>query len=243
MSSIVSFQDVEKVTTVECKIGGSFRNDVQHSDTRTISASDESNEASVNDAQGDGSALNQNVNDLQGVCKLEESSLSNTSNNSQHVDIKFITDGAETTADSAKKCPTHPGESESKSENSFPGQPSSQLESGLCSEKKTDFQITKTCTDASQIIADVVESIEQESAPPVAPPRRKRKKKKSTGDTQVSITYLNHNDSILLELHTFLHIPQPSLSVGVYVYKLRQSTYLQNCFSQEETGASFLKNT
>lgn len=47
--------------------------------------------------------------------------------------------------------------------------------------KKTEF--AKSKTDASQIVADVVESIEQESAPPVAPPRRRKKKKKaSIGD-------------------------------------------------------------
>ena len=41
-------------------------------------------------------------------------------------------------------------------------------------------------TDASQIIADVVESIEQESTPPVAPPRRRKRKKKAEGELQVS---------------------------------------------------------
>ena len=177
------------MTAVNNEIGGSFRNDVQLVKTGTISVGGESNEASVNEAQGNGMALNQNVNDLQGMCTLDDSSLSNSSNNSQHVVSKIVADGVETIVDSDKKCQTHPGESEATSENSFPDQPGSQLESGLCGEKKTVFSVTKTCTDASQIIADVVESIEQESAPPVAPPRRKRKKKKSTGDTHVSITY------------------------------------------------------
>ena len=177
------------MTAVNNEIGGSFRNDVQDVNTRTISVGGESNEASVNEAQGNGTALNQNVNDLQGMCTLDDSSLSNSSNNSQHVVSKIVADGVETSADSDKKCLTYSGESESTSENSFLDQPDSQLESGLRGEKKAVFSVTKTCTDASQIIADVVESIEQESAPPVAPPRRKRKKKKSTGDTHVSITY------------------------------------------------------
>jgi len=51
--------------------------------------------------------------------------------------------------------------------------------------KKTDLTMPKT--DASQIIADVVESIEQESTPPVAPPRRRKRKKKADGELQVSI--------------------------------------------------------
>lgn len=54
-----------------------------------------------------------------------------------------------------------------------------------CSEKKGDISGLEFCTNASQIIAGVVESIEQESTiPPVAPPRRKRKNKKSASDTQ-----------------------------------------------------------
>ncbi|KAK2573339.1 WD repeat-containing protein 44 [Acropora cervicornis] len=54
-----------------------------------------------------------------------------------------------------------------------------------CSEKKGDISGPEFCTNASQIIAGVVESIEQESTiPPVAPPRRKRKNKKSASDSQ-----------------------------------------------------------
>ena len=61
-----------------------------------------------------------------------------------------------------------------------------QCKSVGCSEKKGDISGPEFCTNASQIIAGVVESIEQESTiPPVAPPRRKRKNKKSASDTQV----------------------------------------------------------
>ena len=62
-------------------------------------------------------------------------------------------------------------------------QKDTELESDPGGEKKTDISATKT--DATQIVADVVDGIEQESAPPVAPPRRKRKKKKNVGDAQV----------------------------------------------------------
>lgn len=61
-----------------------------------------------------------------------------------------------------------------------------QYKSVGCSEKKGDISGPEFSTNASQIIAGVVESIEQESTvPPVAPPRRKRKNKKSASDTQV----------------------------------------------------------
>lgn len=56
--------------------------------------------------------------------------------------------------------------------------------------KKTEF--AKSKTDASQIVADVVESIEQESAPPVAPPRRRKKKKKASIGDQVSLKKMRY---------------------------------------------------
>jgi len=59
-----------------------------------------------------------------------------------------------------------------------------EVESHHNCEKKTDLTTSKK--DAIQIIADVVESIEQESIPPVAPPRRRKKKKKAEGELQVS---------------------------------------------------------
>ena len=61
-----------------------------------------------------------------------------------------------------------------------------QCKSVACSEKKGDIPGLDVCTNASQIIAVVVQSIEQESTvPPVAPPRRKRKNKKSASNAQV----------------------------------------------------------
>ena len=157
---------------------------VKPSGTTDTCPADESNEPCVTETQGEDTALNRNVlNDLQGTQKSEDSSLSSIS---QHIDSKVVDEGAKTD----NKCLSVSGEGESKSENSIPEEIRLTAEqgsgSGLSSEKKTEHLETKT--DASHIIADVVESIEQESAPPVAPPRRKRKKKKSAGDTQVRIT-------------------------------------------------------
>lgn len=157
---------------------------VKPSGTNDTCPADESNEPCVTETQEEDTALNKNVlNDLQGTQKSEDSSLSNIS---QHIDSKVVDEGAKTD----NKCLSVSGEGDSKSENSIPEEVRLTAEqgsgSGLSSEKKTEHLETKT--DASHIIADVVESIEQESAPPVAPPRRKRKKKKSAVDTQVRIT-------------------------------------------------------
>ena len=160
--------------------------------TKTISVGDDNNETSATETQG--VSTSQNVNDLQGIHKTEDSSLCNQSSNTEHVDAKLVVDGGETKTDSDRMCLIDSGGSDSKRENLSPdeesltaGQQDGQMESALRNEKKTDFSATKTFADASQIVADVVESIEQESAPPVAPPRRRRKKKKSDGDTQVNI--------------------------------------------------------
>lgn len=159
---------------------------------KTISVDNDSNESSATETQG--VRTSQNVNDLQGIHKTEDSSLCNQSNNTEQVDAKLVDDGEETKTDSERMCPTEPGGSNSKCENLSPeeesltaGQQDGQIESALRNEKKTDVSATKTFTDANQIVADVVESIEQESDPPVAPPRRRRKKKKSDADTQVNI--------------------------------------------------------
>lgn len=162
--------------------GDSLRN-VNYFKTKVASTVDESSDLSVVESQVEDTALNET---------MHSSENSAQSNNTQHVDSKPVDEGAETTTDSGTKCLTSSGVDDEKIENSIAEEISliadqdGGLEYGLRSEKKTDFSGTKT--DASQIIADVVDSIEQESAPPVAPPRRKRKKKKSVGDTQVSIT-------------------------------------------------------
>lgn len=160
---------------------------VKPSGTNDTCPADESNEPCVTETQGEDTALNKNIlNDLQGTQKSEDSSLSNIS---QHIDSKVVDEGAKTD----NKCLSVSGEGDSKSENSIPE------EICLTAEQGSGSGLSSAKTDASHIIADVVESIEQESAPPVAPPRRKRKKKKSAGDTQVRMTKikikrLNHVD-------------------------------------------------
>lgn len=155
---------------------------VKHSeteDTSTVTTVDESNELGAVSSQGQDATENQTLNDLREMNKSEKS------HNSQNVDSKPVNEQEETSKHSDKTCLR---EGDSKSKNSVSEEPSlsgpqgSELDSDLGSEKKTDYSGSKS--DASQIVADVVESIEQESDPPVAPPRRKRKKKKIAGDTQ-----------------------------------------------------------
>lgn len=136
----------------------------------------ESNEPGISNLEGEGTSLNQTLNDLKNVDNSEKLI------DSQNLDSSTTNEAAETPG--VRTCDE---EISLTSDNSLQVtnlavQKDTELES-LVGEKKTDISATKT--DATQIVADVVDSIEQESAPPVAPPRRKRKKKKNVGDAQV----------------------------------------------------------
>lgn len=153
----------------------------------TTSAVDQINEAGIVKTHGESTALTQTTNDSQGREESEELSFSN---DTQQCGSKSV---HEKTTDYNDKSQTCVGEIELKREKTLPEETNLRIEkenelgSHLSDEKKTDFSTRKT--DASQIIADVVESIEQESAPPVAPPRRRKKKKKAEGEAQVSNFY------------------------------------------------------
>ena len=137
----------------------------------------ESNEPCISKLEGEGTSLNQTLNNVKNINNSEKFI------DSQNLDSSIINEAAETPG--VRTCYE---ESILTSDNSFQVmnlavQKDTELESDLGGEKKTDISATKT--DATQIVADVVDGIEQESAPPVAPPRRKRKKKKNVSDTQV----------------------------------------------------------
>lgn len=118
-------------------------------------------------------------------CKLEDAPESNFRNSSCHSDAKDVAFVAETSKDNDEISRTHSAENEFKGGQSFLAGPVHDPgKSGESSAKTTDMSDPRTCSNASQIIADVVESIEHENTPPVAPPRRKRKNKKSARDTQ-----------------------------------------------------------
>lgn len=136
----------------------------------------ESNEPGISNLEGEGTSLNQTLNDVKNIDNSEKLI------DSQNLDSSITNEAAETPG--VRTCD---GEISLTSDNSFQVmnlavQKDTELESDPGGEKKTDISATKT--DATQIVADVVDSIEQESAPPVAPPRRKRKKKKNVGDAQ-----------------------------------------------------------
>ena len=152
---------------------------------QSTSAVDQIIEAGTVKTEGESTALSQTTNDLQGRQELEDSSFSN---NTQQCGSKFV---HENHATDCNKSQTFSREGELQSEITLPEERNLKIErddelgSHLSAEKKTDF----SKTDASQIIADVVESIEQESTPPVAPPRRRKKKKKADGEVQVRTNY------------------------------------------------------
>lgn len=153
----------------------------------TTLTANEINDTGIVKTHGESTTLTQTSNDLQGRHESDNSSLPSDSQqfDSKHVHENHVTD-------SNDKSQTCSGEGELKSEKTVSEETTlkvdrnDELEPHLSDEKKTDF--SKSKTDASQIIADVVESIEQESTPPVAPPRRRKKKKKAESELQVSNT-------------------------------------------------------
>ena len=113
--------------------------------------------------------MNNTTDDLQEKQESDISSLVDT-------ESKFVHENHATDCSSTFQACA--GESESKvSDTDLKTDREVEVEPHHTCEKKTALSISKT--DASQIIADVVESIEQESTPPVAPPRRRKKKKKA----------------------------------------------------------------
>lgn len=126
---------------------------------------------------GESTALNNTTDDLK---EKQESDISSLANDTES---KFVhEDNAMDCSSTFQACPE---------ETELEGRVTDlktdrevEVESHHNCEKKTDLTTTKK--DAIQIIADVVESIEQESIPPVAPPRRRKKKKKAEGELQVS---------------------------------------------------------
>ena len=153
------------------------------------SAVEQTNEADIVKSHGESTALNQSTNDLQGRQESNDLSLPN---DMHHSDSKHDPERTDTniSTDCCNKIQTCSGGSELPTEETATEETIANVvtDQGLgpfaSTEKKTDF--SKSKTDASQIIADVVEGIEQESAPPVAPPRRRKKKKKASEAEQVS---------------------------------------------------------
>lgn len=187
---IVSFQDTEDGPSKDHADEVSLRDPLSEElkQSETTSAVDQTHEAGIVKTHGESTALNQTTDDLQ---ERQESDNSSLSNDTQQSDSKLVThERTDQTTDCSDKVQNSSGEIELKSEKTLPEEKNLKVvkEEGLgphlSSEKKLDLSRSKT--DASQIIADVVESIEQESAPPVAPPRRRKKKKKAEGELQVS---------------------------------------------------------
>ncbi|XP_068731913.1 WD repeat-containing protein 44-like [Montipora capricornis] len=148
---------------------------------KTNSTVCESNEASTQQDRCTTKAKSQDTDE----CKLEDASESNFSNSSCHSDAKDVAFVAETSKDNDEKSRTHSAENELKGgQSSLAGPVSDPGKSGESSAKTTDLSDPRTCSNASQIIADVVESIEHENTPPVAPPRRKRKNKKASSQQE-----------------------------------------------------------
>lgn len=143
----------------------------------TASEVNKTNKTDIVKTRGESTALNNTADDLQ---EKQESGISSLANDSES---KFVHENHAT--DSNSMFQANSGESESKvSDADLKTDREIEVEQHHNCEKKTDLTMPKT--DASQIIADVVESIEQESTPPVAPPRRRKRKKKAEGELQVS---------------------------------------------------------
>ncbi|XP_020601484.1 WD repeat-containing protein 44-like [Orbicella faveolata] len=141
----------------------------------TASEVNKTNKTDIVKTCGESTALNNTADDLQ---EKQESGISSLANDSES---KFVHENHAT--DSNSMFQAHSGESESKvSDADLKTDREIEVEQHHNCEKKTDLTMPKT--DASQIIADVVESIEQESTPPVAPPRRRKRKKKAEGELQ-----------------------------------------------------------
>ena len=141
----------------------------------------ETNKTDIVKTHGESTALNNTTDDLQ---EKQESDISSLAKDSES---KFVCDNHATDCSSPFQACS--GESEFKgSDTDLKTYREVELKPNHTSEKRTDLTTPKT--DASQIIADVVESIEQESTPPVAPPRRRKRKKKAEGELQVSTTHV-----------------------------------------------------
>ena len=142
----------------------------------TTSEVNKANKTNIVKTRGESTALNNTIDSRE----EKESDISSFANDSES---KFVQDNHAT--DSSSTFQTYSGENETKvSDTDLKTDREVEVEQCHNCEKKTD--LTMPNTDASQIIADVVESIEQESTPPVAPPRRRKRKKKAEGELQVS---------------------------------------------------------
>ena len=149
----------------------------EESNQSTTSKVNKTEKAEIIKTHGESTALNNTTDDPQ---EKQESDISSLPNDSES---KFVHENYGT--DSSSPFQAFSGESESKvSDTDFKTDREVEVEQHHNCEKKSDLTMPKT--DASQIIADVVESIEQESTPPVAPPRRRKRKKKAEGELQVS---------------------------------------------------------
>lgn len=143
----------------------------------TTSEVNKANKTNIVKTHGESTALNNTTNDSQ---ERKESDISSFANDSES---KFVHDNPAT--DSSSTFQAYSGENEAKvCDTDLKTDKEVEVEQRHNCEKKNDLTIPNT--DASQIIADVVESIEQESTPPVAPPRRRKRKKKAEGELQVS---------------------------------------------------------
>ena len=148
--------------------------ELNQSTTSEVNKADKTN---IVKTHGESTALNNTTNDSQ---ERKESDISSFANDSES---KFVHDNHAT--DISSTFQAYSGENDAKvSATDLKTDKEVEVEQRHNCEKKTDLTIPNT--DASQIIADVVESIEQESTPPVAPPRRRKRKKKAEGELQVS---------------------------------------------------------
>ena len=144
----------------------------------TTSEVSKTNTTDIVKTHGENTALNNTTDDLQ---ENRESDISSLTNDSES---KFVHNNDATDSSSSSMFQACSGENEAKvSDTDLKTDREVEVEQHHNCEKKTDLTIPNT--DASQIIADVVESIEQESTPPVAPPRRRKRKKKAEGELQV----------------------------------------------------------
>lgn len=151
---------------------------------------EQSNEADIIKTHGESTALNQSTSDLADRKETSDTSLlSDMIHNDSKLEPEEVTDTNSST-DCHSKAQACLGEGELQNEEIVSKETientvtKEDVGSDATDKKKTEF--AKSKTDASQIIADVVESIEQDSAPPIAPPRRRKKKKKASLEDQVS---------------------------------------------------------
>lgn len=149
---------------------------------------EQTNEADIIKTHGESTALNQSTSDLADRKETSDTSLlSDMIHNDSKLEPEEVTDTNSST-DCHSKAQACLGEGELQNEEIVSKETientvtKEDVGSDATDKKKTEF--AKSKTDASQIIADVVESIEQDSAPPIAPPRRRKKKKKASLEDQ-----------------------------------------------------------